>query len=81
MQNAALFVPEEWREELRESFLSGSVFDKEGKKLESRESGFLLLSNWHFLDEREQRVDERLANDVSFRKCRFYRAGHFAPVS
>lgn len=59
MQNAALFVPEEWREKVRE-FLSGSVFDKEGKKLESRESGFLLLSNWHFLDEREQRVDESL---------------------
>ncbi len=59
MQNAALFVPEEWREKVRE-FLSGSVFDKEGKKLESRESGFLLLSNWHFLDEREERVDESL---------------------
>lgn len=59
MQNAALFVPEEWREKVRE-FLSGSVFDKESKKLESRESGFLLLSNWHFLDEREQRVDESL---------------------
>ena len=59
MQNAALFVPEMWREKIVE-FLSGSVFDKESKKLESRDNGFLLLSNWHFLDEREQRVDENL---------------------
>lgn len=59
MQNAALFVPEMWREKIVE-FLSGSVFDKESKKLESRDNGFLLLSNWHFLDEREQRVDESL---------------------
>lgn len=61
MQNAALFVPEEWREKVRE-FLSGSVFDKEGKKLESRESGFLLLSNWHFLDEREE-VAQRVQSE------------------
>lgn len=61
MQNAALFVPEEWREKVRE-FLSGSVFDKEGKKLESRENGFLLLSNWHFLDEREE-VAQRVQSE------------------